>query len=317
MINRFVLSLVLGMAALSFAALVFMALGFMAPAFATFASTAPATANTAQAAAPVSDGEQLAYFQRMTIFHAGLRNTHNVALTFDDGPNENTLALLDVLDRYNIKATFFIVGKMAKVHPDVLAEIAARGHLLANHSATHPALGDKYVRNPELLIKQIRETNDLITPYMQPSDPLFFRAPYGLWRTAHAKVLNADPVLKYYVGPIYWDIGGETHLNSDGYIQSSADWDCWNRGWSARTCAKGYLREIARKEGGVVLMHAISAKSDDLVDEVIPKLLAEGYTFLRLDEIREYDQYKTPPKEDEAPQLRVISQNTADAKIHR
>jgi peptidoglycan/xylan/chitin deacetylase (PgdA/CDA1 family) len=293
------------------AALALAALGFIAPAFATFATTAP-SANTAQVSAAPAE-EQLAYFQRMTIFHDGLRKTHNIALTFDDGPNENTRALLDVLDRYHIKATFFIVGNMAKAHPKVLAEIAARGHLLGNHSATHPILGDKYVRDPQLLIDQIRDTDDLIRPYMKPDDPLFFRAPYGIWRTAHAQVLNADPVLKYYVGPIYWDIGGDTKLDSDGTIQSASDWDCWHRGWSPETCAKGYLREIARKQGGVVLMHAVSSKAAELVEEVVPKLIANGYTFLRLDEIREYDQYKTPPENDENLHLRVFSQNTPKA----
>ena len=257
------------------------------------------------AAAPVSAGEKpqerkFAYFQATNIFRAGLRGTHTVSLTFDDGPGVNTPAVLDALKAYDIRATFFIVGKMARKHTDILAQIAADGHLLANHSVSHKRLTRKrYRNNPELLIGQIRQVNDLIAPYMLPGQKLFFRAPYGAWREQHAAVLNADPVLKYYVGPIYWDVGGQTYVDDEGYVITSADWDCWHRGWSAETCAKGYLREIARKDGGVVLMHCVNASSADLVHAVLPTLIEEGYKFVRLDEVKEYDQYQTPagPKE--------------------
>ena len=145
--------------------------------------------------------DQIAYFQTKNIFHSGLRGTHTIALTFDDGPNANTSAVLDVLKAQNVKATFFIVGKMARAYPDVLRRIAAEGHLLANHSATHALLGKKYVRNPEMLIEQIREVDNYIRPLMPANAKFYFRAPYGSWRPQHADVLNAYPVLKQYVGP--------------------------------------------------------------------------------------------------------------------
>src|SRR5438874_2320396 len=78
---------------------------------------------------------------------------------------------------------------------------------------------------------------------------------------AHARILNRDGELRRYVGPIYWDIGGDTTLTREGYVMSAADWDCWRMGWSAHTCAKGYTREIRRKDGGVVLMHCIHVQS--------------------------------------------------------
>jgi peptidoglycan-N-acetylglucosamine deacetylase len=250
-------------------------------------------------AAPAAAGgnrQQFAYFQTKNIFHTGLRGTHTVALTFDDGPNGYTPAVLDALKSYGIKATFFIVGRMAKAHPGVLAEVAAEGHLLANHSASHPLLSRRKYRNhPELLIAQIRDVHDLIAPLMPADAKFFFRAPYGSWRSAHAAVLNADPVLKYYIGPIYWDEGGETYVDDKGYVITSADWDCWHRGWKASTCAKGYLREIDRKDGGVVLMHCIHRQSAALVEAVVPTLIREGYKFVRLDEVKEYNKYQTPP----------------------
>jgi peptidoglycan/xylan/chitin deacetylase (PgdA/CDA1 family) len=238
--------------------------------------------------------DQIAYFQTKNIFHSGLRGTHTVALTFDDGPNANTPGVLDALKAQNIKATFFIVGRMAHAYPSVLARIAAEGHLLANHSATHALLGKKYVRHPEMLIAQIRDVDNYIRPLMPANAKFYFRAPYGSWRPQHAAVLDADPVLRNYVGPVYWDIGGEIAMSSDGYILSSADWDCWHRHWDADTCAKGYLREIRRKNGGVVLMHCVHHQSPELVAAIVPALVEEGYKFVRMDQVPEYKQYETP-----------------------
>jgi peptidoglycan-N-acetylglucosamine deacetylase len=245
------------------------------------------------AAQPAAPDQQIAYFQTGTIFHSGLRDTHTVALTFDDGPNDNTPAVLDLLKAMHIEATFFIVGKMAVAHPDILARIAAEGHLLANHSATHVRLTQRFDRHPELLIDELRQVNDVIAPLMYPRDQLFFRAPYGYWRRAHAEILNADPVLRNYTGPIYWDIGGQISMHN-GYVMSSSDWDCWHQDLTAQACAKGYLREIRRKNGGVVLMHCIHAQSPALVAAVVPALIEEGYNFVRLDQVPEYWQYETP-----------------------
>ncbi len=251
----------------------------------------------------VSAKDQIAYFQTKNIFHSGLRGTHTIALTFDDGPNANTAGVLDALKVQNIKATFFIVGKMARAYPAMLARIAAEGHLLANHSATHALLGKKYVRNPDKLIAQIKDVDNYIRPLMPANAKFYFRAPYGSWRPQHAAVLNADPILKQYVGPMYWDIGGDIAMSSDGYILSAADWDCWHRHWDADTCAKGYMREIRRKDGGVVLMHCIHHQSPELVTDVITALVEEGYKFVRLDQVPDYKQYETPS----APAIAIAS----------
>ena len=236
---------------------------------------------------------QLAWFQTSTIFHSGLREAHTIALTFDDGPNAYTTKVADVLKQHNVKATFFIVGKMAKAHPDILARLAADGNLLANHTGSHPQLTGTFDDNPESLIDQIRIVHDEIAPLMKPTDKFYFRAPYGYWRSAHAKILNADLVLRNYVGPVYWDIGGDITMR-DGYVMSAADWDCWRHKWTPQVCAKGYLREIRRDDGGVVLMHCIHRQSAELTDTIVEAMQEEGYRFVRLDEVPEYRQYETP-----------------------
>ncbi|MGH6887922.1 MAG: polysaccharide deacetylase family protein [Rhizomicrobium sp.] len=266
------------------------------------AALAASTAGEAQSARRTPKVE-FAWFQPANIFHSGLRHSHVVALTFDDGPNRYTPAVLDALKQSGVKATFFIVGRMAEAHPAILARIADEGHLLGNHTATHPFFGQHYADNPELLLDQIRRVDDEIAPLMPADAHFYFRAPYGSWRPAFANALNADPDLRKYVGPIYWDIGGETSFSNDGYVLSSADWNCWRRGWSAATCAKGYMREIRRKDGGVVLIHCINAQSAALVSQIVPPLVEEGYSFVRLDEMPAYRQYETPPAEEPGPMM--------------
>jgi len=250
--------------------------------------------------APVAAGggrhadTQLALFQPRTIFHSGLTHAHTIALTFDDGPNAHTEQVLDALKKLHVKATFFIVGHMAHGHPATLARIAAEGHLLANHSADHVFMGTSYDADPSKLLHQLRDVDEQIEPLMKPGDKLFYRAPYGTWKSAHAEILNRDPRLRDYTGPVYWDIGGNITLSPDGYVMAAADWDCWHLKWSAQTCAKGYLREIRRKDGGVVLMHCIQVNSAALVEAVVPALIEEGYNFVRLDQMPEYKQYETP-----------------------
>jgi peptidoglycan-N-acetylglucosamine deacetylase len=69
------------------------------------------------------------------------RETNQIALTFDDGPNPAiTPTLLTLLERYDARATFFVVGKFVRTCPEIVREIDARGHLLANHTDTHPHL---------------------------------------------------------------------------------------------------------------------------------------------------------------------------------
>jgi peptidoglycan/xylan/chitin deacetylase (PgdA/CDA1 family) len=241
------------------------------------------------------DSDRVALFQPTTIFQSGLREAHVVALTFDDGPNANTIAVLDALRALNVRATFFVVGEMAHRHPDVLARAAAEGHLLANHSATHPLLGRRYDVNPQLLIDQLRVVHDQIAPLMRPTDRLYFRAPYGVWKSAHATILNADPILRNYIGPVFWDEGGESSVTADGYVMAAADWSCWHNRWAPQTCAKGYLREIRRHDGGVVLLHCVHHLSAELVQDIVPALIEEGYRFVRLDQVPEYRRYETPP----------------------
>src|SRR3954467_14915230 len=70
-----------------------------------------------------------------------LGDPKQLALTYDDGPNDpHTLHLLDVLAKHDVKATFFLVGRFVQQRPDIVARIVAEGHVIGNHTQTHPRL---------------------------------------------------------------------------------------------------------------------------------------------------------------------------------
>ena len=96
-----------------------------------------------------------------------------IALTFDDGPHpEDTPPLLDLLDRYGAKATFFVVGKSARSHPELIERMARAGHALGNHTWDHlsmPSLKGRFRR------RQLAWTEEALGPHASG----LFRPPYG------------------------------------------------------------------------------------------------------------------------------------------
>src|ERR1700682_3772463 len=74
------------------------------------------------------------------------RGSKQLALTYDDGPNDpHTLRLLEVLARHNVRATFFLIGRYVQQRPDIARELAKAGHVIGNHTFTHPLLTCKSV----------------------------------------------------------------------------------------------------------------------------------------------------------------------------
>ncbi|MBY0357804.1 MAG: polysaccharide deacetylase family protein [Candidatus Obscuribacterales bacterium] len=127
--------------------------------------------------------------------------TKPVHLTFDDGPHpETTPYLLELLEKENIKATFFLIGKQAEKHPELVSQIDKAGHKLGNHSYSHKFL-------PYLSNKKIEQEIDQASHCILEatgSAPLLFRPPYGLMdkRTA-ARLAERN------LQPIYWSSAPE------------------------------------------------------------------------------------------------------------
>ena len=99
-------------------------------------------------------------------------------LTIDDGPNADTPALLDLLDRLGVKATFFIIGIIGERHPDFVREIVAHGHSIGNHSQTHPSAWF-WCAPPARVRSEIDDCNRTLATLANVA-PRWFRAPVGM-----------------------------------------------------------------------------------------------------------------------------------------
>lgn len=99
-----------------------------------------------------------------------------VALTFDDGPSEEfTPQILAILKKYNIKATFFMVGNNAKKHPELVKQVLAEGHVVASHSLSHPMLTKL---NDKQLYTEVVEPQNIIFNIIGEK-PRCLRYPFG------------------------------------------------------------------------------------------------------------------------------------------
>jgi peptidoglycan-N-acetylglucosamine deacetylase len=118
-----------------------------------------------------------------------------LALTFDDGPNPSiTPKLLDLLEKYKAPATFFVIGRFARECSDLIKEISARGHVIGNHTETHPNL---FWRGPLNIRVELRLCHNAIT-HALGAPPKWFRPPFGYrnpWLASAARELNLRVVM--------------------------------------------------------------------------------------------------------------------------
>ena len=134
-----------------------------------------------------------------------------LAITFDDGPNPSiTPRLLDLLDRFNAHATFFVIGRYARSCPDLLREISVRGHVVGNHTETHPNL---FLLGPQQIRDELRRCHDAISSVLD-APPKWFRPPFGLrnpWLASAAREFDLRTVM--------WTlIPGDWHASSDQWL---------------------------------------------------------------------------------------------------
>lgn len=105
-----------------------------------------------------------------------ISDASSIAITFDDGPNPTvTPKLLDLFDRYNAKATFFLIGKHLRSCPTLAKEIAERGHAIGNHTETHPALT---FLSSQQMENELNRCDDAIIS-ATGKKPAWMRPPFG------------------------------------------------------------------------------------------------------------------------------------------
>ncbi|ASS67011.2 MULTISPECIES: polysaccharide deacetylase family protein [unclassified Paenibacillus] len=190
------------------------------------------------------------------------KGTRAVALTFDDGPDGRTTpAILDMLKKNDIKATFFVVGTQVKQYPDVVARIVKEGHALGNHTYHHADLA-KTGRTKTL---QEIAYNDTLIERATGIIPSLFRPPYG----------STSPQLKQLLR----DSGRSMEL----WNVDTRDW----AGTSVATMRANVNRNV--KPGSVILMHSFGSKlhTAELLPLIIKDLKNKGYVFVTVDELPE------------------------------
>ena len=175
-----------------------------------------------------------------------------IALTFDDGPGPYTEKLLDILDKYDAKATFFLIGSKVSGQASVVRSIQARGHQLGNHSWSHPEL-------PKLSVDQIAGEIDRTNEAIRQATgvkPSILRPPYG---AVNGVVLE------------------QLRLRN----MSSILWSVDTRDWADRNSQIVCSRAVAdARNGAVILMHDIHPTSVNAVPCILDSLKQQGYSFV-------------------------------------
>jgi peptidoglycan/xylan/chitin deacetylase (PgdA/CDA1 family) len=177
---------------------------------------------------------------------------HQVALTFDDGPDPTTSAILGVLRRYHVKATFFVVGARAQQHPELVKRIASEGHTLGNHTYYHR---DMTSLTPEQMSQELRDTQTAIDQALGYHSRLtLFRPPCGAPYTAETDRLLAfqEFMEKQKMYPVMWNVD--------------------SRDWALRGRPDLIVDNIVQgtpQDGGVLLLHDTQPQTVEALPRII------------------------------------------------
>ncbi|MBS4176755.1 polysaccharide deacetylase family protein [Lederbergia citrea] len=185
-----------------------------------------------------------------------------IALTFDDGPHSTfTPQILDILAKYNAKATFFVIGEHAKKFPNIIKRQVKEGHEIANHSFTHY----NPIKKGEALKKELRQTDDILYK-ITGTKPAFYR-----------------PVGGYYNDQI---INTSVH---EGYRVIMWSWHQDTEDWKRPGVNKIVSKVLSgHQPGDVVLFHDAGGDRSQTVKAlsiILPALEKEGYEFVTVSQL--------------------------------
>lgn len=204
-------------------------------------------------------------------FLSGPAGSNKIAITFDDGPDAlYTGQILDILKQHNVPATFFLIGQNCLNHPQVVQRIHREGHVIGNHTWSHPNLAKV---DKERLQKEIFDTEKVIKKLTGVQTSLM-RPPYGSLTRETLEYLRQ---INY--ATVNWSV-------------DSVDW----RDRQVDQILINTLPDV--KGGGVILLHSGGGKGQDLsatlamLPELIHTLRGNGYTFVTLDELLSIPAYK-------------------------
>lgn len=186
------------------------------------------------------------------------RDQKMASLTFDAAwGNEDTQQLIDILGKYGVKATFFVVGQWAEKYPESVRALHEAGHEVMNHSDTHPHL-------PKLSDRQIMDELNACNDKVEAITgvrPTLIRPPYGDYDDSSIRTIRAMGM-----EPIQWDV-------------DSLDW----KGLSAPEIVRRVTGRVC--PGSIVLFHNAAQHTPEALPDVIETLLREGYTLVPVSQL--------------------------------
>jgi peptidoglycan/xylan/chitin deacetylase (PgdA/CDA1 family) len=199
-------------------------------------------------------------------FVSGARGSKQIALTYDDGPNDpHTLRLMDVLARHNVRATFFLIGRYIQQRPDIVRDVVKAGHVVGNHTFTHPHLIVSSAIETRTQLEKCQQAVQEVTG----ESPRLFRPPFGGRRPVTLRIVRS-----LGMEPVMWNV-------------TSWDWRTPPAEKIVQTC----VRQM--RGGDVILMHdgshiAMGADRSQTViatDRLIERYKQEGFEFVTVPEI--------------------------------
>jgi len=197
------------------------------------------------------------------VIREGDRSSMQIALTFDDGPHPyRTDEVLDLLERYGVKATFFVIGENVSYYPEPFKRTVASGHEIGNHTFHHKLLSTTCENE---IAEEIRKTEEIIFK-TAGYRPKLFRPPEGAYGEC---ALQAAQSMDYRM--ILWTV-------------DTRDWE--------KPPANAIVENVMKNTvgGSILLCHAYSHKSAhtmEALELLIPKLLEKGYEFVTVSELIE------------------------------
>lgn len=203
----------------------------------------------------LSDTDKKAYDDYLAQQAIDKKALRQVALTFDDGPNPATTPqILDLLKRYKVKATFFVLGQQVAGNEALLKRMAAEGHEVANHTFTHPNLT---TLSPDQVKEEIGQTQAAIQKVLGTA-PVLMRPPYG--------AVNQSVVDAMGLPSIYWSVDSEDWSNRNPQLITQ-------------------IIQAQTQPGSIILMHDIHQPTVEALEPVLAFLTGEGYNLVTTSEL--------------------------------
>lgn len=191
-------------------------------------------------------------------------NRQFIALTFDDGPNTETSAILDILEQEQVKATFFCIGRNIEKDQALVLRMHDEGHVVGNHSYYHSTSFDWM--NSKRMLAEIEQANSIIRK-VTGRQPNMFRPPYGI---TNPNLYRA--VKRSGMASIGWSLRSYDTLAKDGEQLKN--------------------RIINKLSGGdIILLHDSVQVTREILTDLIREARKKGYTFVRIDQLLDVPAY--------------------------